>query len=126
MSSTSRELVRHCVTFNSPSRVPRHMWTLPWAEARYPQELAEIRRRFPDDIVQAPDIYNPSPRRKGDAYAIGDYTDEWGCVFENLQAGVIGEVKHSVLSGTLDPSLVKPPYETLPTSPAARDKVNRF
>lgn len=34
---------------------------------------------------------------QGDPYAIGEYTDEWGCVFTNIHGGVIGEVKHPIV-----------------------------
>jgi len=126
MAQTSRELVRDCVTFKSPSRVPRHMWMLPWADAHFPREVAELHTRFPDDIVVVPDVYAPSSRRKGDAYAVGESTDDWGCVFENLQAGVIGEVKHSLMPDRPDAALVTPPYELLSRAAESRDKVNRY
>ncbi len=94
---TSREKVRSTLEFrNTSGSVPRHMWTLPWAETRYPAELADIRRDFPDDIVQVPEShtrYAIPPRKQGDWYAEGRYVDEWSCVFENIQPGLIGEVK---------------------------------
>jgi uroporphyrinogen decarboxylase len=126
MAATSRELVRSCVTFSGPARVPRQLWLLPWAERRYPRELAELRRRFPDDIAGVPDVYAPSTRRKGDAYTPGEFTDEWGCVFTNIQAGVYGEVKHSLMPDGPDASRVHPPYELLSDLAGSRDKVNRF
>ncbi|MCK7482721.1 MAG: hypothetical protein M0C28_40565 [Candidatus Moduliflexus flocculans] len=51
---TSRELVVDSLEFRSPARVPRQLWTLPWAERTWPAELAAIRERFPDDIVTRP------------------------------------------------------------------------
>lgn len=33
------------------------------------------------------------PVTKGDPYAVGEYVDEWGCIFTNIHRGVIGEVK---------------------------------
>lgn len=125
MAVTSREIVRSALRFQSPARVPRDLWVLPWAEKRYPAELAELRGRFPSDLCGTPNVYAPSLRRRGDMYAVGEYTDEWGCVFDNLQEGVIGEVKHALLPDWGDRRAFRPPYEILPTAPAAaRDAVN--
>jgi len=93
----SRERVLATLAFRNPGQVPRHLWTLPWAESRYPAELAELRRAYPEDIVQVPAAamrYAKAPVTRGDWYAQGTYVDEWGCVFENIQAGLIGEVKN--------------------------------
>ncbi len=127
MEQTSRELVTRCLTFENPERVPRDMWTLPWAEIHYPAELAAIQKRFPGDLTDAPDVYQPSLVAKGDPCVIGSSIDDWGCVFENLQDGVIGEVKRPMVTDLSDTAHVAPPYERLPVDvAAARDKVNRF
>lgn len=123
---SSRDLVRNCVMFKGPSRVPRHLWFLPWARIHHPAHVDALNRRFPSDIVSAPDVYNNASARSGDPYAVGDYVDEWGCVFENIQAGVIGEVKHPLMPGDVpDVSSLRPPYEMLPGA-KGRDAVNRF
>ena len=122
-----REIVRRCLTFETPARVPRQLWTLPWAEIHYPRELAELRRDFPDDIVIAPAAGNPSPLKKGDPYVVGEATDDWGAVFTNLQAGVHGQVKNPVIPGeNPDPRWIRPPVENIPADPVkARDLTNR-
>lgn len=94
---TSRELVKKTLEFRSPERVPRQLWTLPWAKNNHPEALAEIRRRFPDDIIGAPACLRRQPAKQGDPYVIGTFVDEWGCVFENIQAGVHGEVKEPAI-----------------------------
>ncbi len=95
---TSRELVYATLEFrNEGGRVPRHLWTLPWATERYPETMAELQRRFPDDIVSAPNVLKTPLKETGDAYSVGTYIDPFGCVFENLQAGVIGEVKSPLI-----------------------------
>ncbi len=128
MPQTPRDIVTKTLRFDEPERIARHLWVLPWAEANYPQQLDNIRRRYPDDIVGAAgEIYQKSSRIKGHPYAIGQYTDEWGCVFENVQEGVVGEVKQPMIDGISDLSALKPPYETLPENPSqARDIINRF
>ena len=45
---TSRELVRRALEFEKPERIPRHLWLLPWANLHFPQEVAELQKKFPD------------------------------------------------------------------------------
>jgi len=51
-------------------------------------------RRWETDFVRPP-VYSRSllARTEGDAHRAGRFRDEWGCVFENVLDGVIGEVK---------------------------------
>ncbi len=114
MAMTSRERVEACLTFSTPDRVPRDLWTLPWAEMTYPDEVAAIRRDFPDDFTGSPNVYNPSPREKGSATAVGTYVDAWGCVFENVHEGIIGEVKDPILDSVAAIEAYELPYEILP------------
>lgn len=97
---TSRELVRNTLEFrNSHCRAPRDLWTLPWADLHHGEALSEIRRRFPNDYSGIPVIYKESSAvETGDPYAAGEYTDPWGCTFLNIQPGVIGEVKHPLVT----------------------------
>ena len=102
------------------------MWVLPWAETRFPDELQRVREKYPSDFIFAPDVYNKSSKKQGDAFAVGTYVDEWGCVFENLHAGVIGEVKEPIINDVSDLAACIPPYELLPTNiTKARDIVNK-
>ncbi len=50
---------------------------------------------------------------EGDPYEIGQYRDEWGCVFQNIQAGVIGEVKEPLLADWSRLEDLRPPVEAL-------------
>jgi uroporphyrinogen-III decarboxylase len=111
---TPRELVFRAIQHEPAPRVPRELWALPWAERHYPAELAAIRRDFPADIIQ-PQMEQPRPACvQGDRHAVGTYVDEWGCVFENLQDGVIGEVKDPIVkSYASDLDKIRPPVELL-------------
>jgi hypothetical protein len=125
MPATSRELVRDCLTFNGPERIPRDLWVIPWGERRYPDKLRAIRERFPTDFGGVPDVYEPSPLRRGSQYEVGEFVDEWGCHFVNIQDGVHGEVKQPSLPDLSQLSGWEPPWEVLPGDPgAARDRVN--
>lgn len=118
-----RTLVKQTLTFSNPARVPRDLWTLPWAELHYPAELARIRAHFPNDMVGAPGFLRERPATSGDQYAAGVYIDEWGCAFQNVQPGVIGEVKQPLVATWADLDRVRPPEAFLSID---RDQVNAF
>ncbi|MBN1345375.1 MAG: methyltransferase, partial [Phycisphaerae bacterium] len=85
-----------------------------WAELHHPEQLAAIQRDFPDDFQGA--AYDPPPweRERGERQARGTYVDEWGCVWENLQDGVVGEVKDPLIkSYESDLGKLKPPTERI-------------
>lgn len=124
---TGRERMTRALRFERPDRVPRDLWVLPWASTRFADRIQELLEQFPSDMGGVPNVYQPSPRVSGDIYVRGRYTDEWGCVFESIQPGVIGEVKEPMLADLAAwREVVRPPTETLPSDwNAARDTVNR-
>jgi len=118
-----RELVRRTLAFQSPQRIPRQAWILPWAERRYPDAVRKLHRDYPDDIVNAPEVYTRQPRRLGDKYSTGLYVDEWGCTFTNNQEGAIGIVRRPSISAWEELEVWSPPEETLSVD---LEKVNAF
>jgi uroporphyrinogen decarboxylase len=110
---TSRELIRKTLEFDSPWRVPRQLWVLPWAEDHYPEELRQIQKDYPDDMIGSPGFLTASPKTYGGQYEIGTYVDEWGCAFENIQRGVIGQVKDPLVKSWQDIDRVQPPLASL-------------
>lgn len=112
MSQTSRECVTAALSFTGPDRLPRQIWCLPGGrEAWLASGLAE---RYPDDIMNAPSLALPSLREVGDPYSVGVSVDSWGVVWENAQAGHIGEVKAPLLRNLDDwREVVRPPDECL-------------
>ena len=119
----SRELVKRTLEYNKPSRIPRQLWWQPWAESNHPEGLARIRKDFPDDMVGALPFYHKEPKTKGNPYTRGIYQDEWGCEFENVQAGIIGEVKQPLLQKWEDVDKVRVPEELLSID---KEKINDF
>lgn len=119
----SKELVRRTLSCQSPERIPRQVWILPWAERRFPESIRQLNRKYPDDIVNAPEIYTRQPRRLGDKYSPGIYVDEWGCTFTNNQDGAIGIVQKPLIAGWEDLDDWRVPEETLAVD---RDAVNAF
>ncbi|MDD8014383.1 MAG: uroporphyrinogen decarboxylase family protein [Acidobacteriota bacterium] len=120
---TSRELVRKTLSFDSPARIPRQLWLLPWAGIHHAAALARIRESFPDDIVTSPSFLKKELRTFGDEYSPGLFFDEWGCRFESVQAGIIGEVKEPLIAGWKDAGNVRIPEERLSVDVS---KVNEF
>lgn len=112
---TGRERVLRCLEFDRPDRVPRDLWTLPIAEIEHgPEAVAELHERWPSDIVRCPvGQQRQPPVVRGERYGRGVYHDEWGCVFDNLMEGVIGEVKHPIIESPDDLSNLRPPVELL-------------
>src|SRR5512133_541110 len=110
---TSRERVRRCVEFDHPDRVPRDLWVLPISLRHHGEAAIEaFRSRWPLDVAGAPN--NIRPRlQAGQRHGVGQFTDEWGCVYENLQEGVIGEVKRPLIDDWPKLQDLRPPLEML-------------
>ena len=123
MTATPRELVTQALEFRCPARAPRQLWTLPWASNHHPEELRSIIAEFPDDIAGVDGhCREPSPTT-GDPCRIGTYVDPWGCVFTNIQDGVVGEVKHPLITDwDSDLPRLRFPLEWLTID---RDAINR-
>ncbi len=110
---TPRELVRQTLEFQGPSRLPRQMWLLPWAEKRYPQEVERLQRAFPSDIATFPTFCSEPVPGGGNAHTVGTFIDAWGCTFRNLQEGIIGQVKEPLVTDWSDTRHVRFPQERL-------------
>lgn len=93
----SKKLVYKTLEYDNRLRVPRHLWTLPWASMYHESKLAKIQKDFPDDMIFAQGLYLKKPVTIGDQYEAGIYTDEWGCRFVSVQRGMIGEVKEALI-----------------------------
>jgi len=121
---TSRERVRRCVEFERPDRPPRDLWVLPLAEKLAGrQRIDELRRRWPGDFTQSPGCRPAGRLVRGDPAAVGQFRDEWGCIFENIQEGAHGEVKSPILDDWSKLEDVRPPRELLEVD---REAVNAF
>ncbi|MFC2084728.1 uroporphyrinogen decarboxylase family protein [Bacteroidota bacterium] len=119
----SRALVEKTLNFDNPLQIPRQLWILPWAESHYPKESQDIMKRFPDDILSAPAIYKKNLVTIRNRYKIGEYVDEWGCKFLNVQDGVIGIVKEPIISNWAELEDFQPPESTLTLD---KETVNKF
>lgn len=123
MTATSRELVYQTLNFTGPARAPRELWALPIAAQNYPAEHAAILAAYPPDLVGIAGHERAHPPTRGDQHGIGEFTDEWGATFVNVQAGVIGEVKRPLIGDwATDTVRVHIPREWLTID---RDAINR-
>jgi hypothetical protein len=123
MSLTSRELVHRTLNLESPPRAPRDAWVLPIATLSHPREVAALYEEFPGDFAVVPGHERTPALTRGGMFEEGEYVDEWGCTFVNLQRGIIGEVKDPLVRDwTSDRSRVHLPREWLTLD---RDAVNR-
>lgn len=121
MTLDSRQIVYRTLNFDNPPRVARHLGVLPWAEKRYPEEVAAIRWDYPDDIVGIDGHQQQPTQTSGDRYGMR-YVDEWGCEFEGITEGYIGEVKAPPIVDWSDLSRIRFPEEWLTIQP---DLINR-
>jgi uroporphyrinogen-III decarboxylase len=109
---TSRQRVLRALEFDTPDRPPRDMWLLPgFAMQQGPRAVEQMQADFPVDIAQLSAGKPKARRAQGDPYAAGQSTDEWGCVFQNIQPGIHGEVKDPLIGEWSDLDRVSPPTE---------------
>lgn len=87
---TAKENVIRTLQHNNPEWVPVNLWQLPATRLKYGEALDDIINNCELDILSAP--FN-DPTEDERHYKVGSYTDCWGSVWENRQAGIIGEVK---------------------------------
>lgn len=59
--------------------------------------MERLARDFEWDFDGPDTVLKEQPSTKGDPYAVGEYVDEWGCIFTNIHRGVIGEVKQPIV-----------------------------
>jgi uroporphyrinogen decarboxylase len=123
LNFSPKRLVEKTLNFESPERIPRQLWLLPWAERHHAEALRELREMFPDDILSAPAVYHKPTEAIGDRYSQGIYIDEWGCVFENPEDGIIGIVRKPRIADWQSMEDFFPPESTLCLD---KDAINAF
>ena len=122
--TTSRERIIQTLEFDNPDRIPRDLWTLPWANTHYPGTIKHIKTTYPADMTSAPWFAKEKAKTQGDPYQVGISIDEWGCVRESIHAGIIGEVKEPLIKNwKTDLDKVIPPAAWLTITP---EKINEF
>jgi len=123
MSTSRKTLVQKTLEFDSPERIPRQIWILPWADDHYPDFTQRLRMTFPDDVVQTPVYYRKPPVISGNKYKSGYYVDEWGCEFKNIHEGLMGVVQKPLIADPMHYHDLKTP-ETILTLDV--EEIKRF
>ncbi len=75
------------MTWNYPAEIPVSVGLLPAAWKKYGDDLRNVIRKFPQlfgDLADRYDLETYTPQ----SYRAGSFTDEWGCVWNNLEEGM--------------------------------------
>jgi len=107
-----RELVNRTLEFDSPSRIPfdRDHGIEKWGMTNMKTVVDAIQQDFPNDMTWISGEYlQPPPLTYGEPQECGIYIDDWGCTFENIFDGIIGEVKQPMVAVWADLDKVRPP-----------------
>lgn len=109
---TGRERIAAALTGRPFDRIPRTYTPVPGFFTNHPGAYEQLLERFPPDTADSG--YEPPPgATQGDPYAVGTYVDEWGCVFENVHAGVIGQVREPRLKSWRGLADLRPPLHLI-------------
>jgi len=89
----SYERVVRAIEFDGPDRIPiTHGWVAPAALCKYGSRLRRIFTKYPSDLGD----YEIGGSLTDASYIGGE--DEWGCVWEVIREGIIGQVKKHPLA----------------------------
>ena len=110
MSNYNERLIK-AITYQSPDEIPVNCNFLPGAWMKYGDKMADLAKEYPDFIHHIPDYKNPENLISG-GYRVGSFTDEWGCVWENLDEGIVGMVTKHPIPNREDILTYKPPNNT--------------
>jgi hypothetical protein len=81
------DLLVKAMTWQSPETIPVSVSMLPALWKKYPREIKDISAGYPQffgDISERYDYEAFTPA----SYHEGEFTDEWGCVWSNIQEGM--------------------------------------
>ena len=81
------EMVR-AMTYQYPERIPVWVNFLPATWLHYGEELIRLAKEYPDLIYNVPESVEQVRQNMAPTYRLGEYTDEWGCVWKNLEEGM--------------------------------------
>ena len=102
---TSRDRVIAAIEFTGPDQVPFRHCVLPASFQAHPA-LSDLLTRYPSDFDGENGVPPSTLPKK---YTVGQYVDEWQCVWTVLQEGLIGQVTvHPLKNLDLLPSYCVP------------------
>jgi len=81
------------ITYDYPDEVPVVVGYLPAAWMKYGKELEALSKEYPEFFPYIPDYKNKESLLSDKTYRLGEYTDEWGCIWDTVEVGMLGYVK---------------------------------
>lgn len=110
---TSRDRVIRTLSHEPIDRAPRDLWASPAVETQRGDELAEMSRRYPNDVLR-PDFHYPRGHRTANAMCeTGQHTDAWGCTWQVGQRGGAADLTHSPLADLCQQGSYRAPADLL-------------
>ena len=90
----SDNLLKKAMLYEYPEEIPVSSWITPSAWLAHGEELFRVAREFLD-VCYVPEDLSKVEEEMPIGYRLGTRIDEWGCVWENAEAGLEGIVtKH--------------------------------
>jgi len=83
--------LKQAINYDSPDEIPVSAGFLSAAWIKHGKELSELAKEYPEIITHVPDYTDPDNLTSG-TYKTGAHTDEWGCVWSNIEEGMAGYV----------------------------------
>jgi len=96
------------MTYNCPEEIPVSIWPLPLTWKKHGKDMIEIAKRFPHFFPGIDDGFDYRQNMPG-TYRVGNYTDEWGCVWSNIEEGMEAIVKEHPVKNREDILTLKIP-----------------
>ena len=103
-----QDLMIKAINYDYPEEIPISIGMLPALWKLHSKELIKICKRFPRFFRHINDDYDYQDHMHY-TYRSGSYTDEWGCVWENIEEGMIGLVTGHPVKTREDIRLLKIP-----------------
>lgn len=113
---TPRQLVLDTLNFkNTSHRAPSEVFYHPGTQELYPEFTKFLDETWMNVEYVKTICKEKNPVSYGDPCELGESVDGWGCVFTNIYRGVMGEVKHPIVTDDewIDLSRVHIPEEWL-------------
>lgn len=111
--TTSRERVIRSLCHQPIDRAPRDLCVAPAVLQQRPEDVAEIRHRFPPDIERPEGEMPQGQRAAGRPGEVGAYTDAWGCHWRVDLPGAPGQSVEPPLAEKSHIASYQPPWELL-------------
>ena len=84
-------LLHQAMTYGSPPEIPFSSWIVPAAWIHYGDEMHKFAKEYPEFCSYVPDLNNMK-MWMAPSYCLGNWTDEWGCIWSNTHEGLEGIV----------------------------------